>query len=209
MAGEQFPAHLEGLPTLDDAEFLLGGLSNEELARIPVAVNDLHAQFQNDDPAGTRYLVLGSYDTPNAEREGPKDRLEAARARLETGKPQATAVLLEDIDPRNDNWENFYVKFRLTMATTDFNVLIAEHNDGGHELELGAATLEETYIAKRDYRHASLDKDLEYEKYDAMMATLFDLMDRRGHLFAWRTREEFEDAIHSISTETHGKTTRS
>lgn len=75
------------------------------------------------------------------------------------------------------------VKFRYTTATTDFNVLVAEDNDGGHELELGEATLSETYVAERDYRHASVNKDLEYEKYDAMIGTLFKLMDRRGHLF--------------------------
>ena len=95
------------------------------------------------------------------------------------------------------------------MATTDFTVLVAEDNDGGHELELGEATLSETYVAKRDYRHASVDKDLEYEKYDAMISTLFKLMDRRGHLFEWRTPAEFRDAIEQISTETRGKTTRS
>lgn len=116
--------------------------------------------------------------------------------------------MLEDLDPDNDDWRNFYVKFRYTMATTDFTVLVAESSDGGHELELGDATLSETYVAKRDYRHASIDKDLEYEKYDAMMGTLCKLMDRRGHLFAWRTSDEFQDALEQISTETRGRTTR-
>lgn len=203
------PSHLRGLPTLDDAGFILGGLSNDELRDLPIVVNDLQLELGLEDtPDGTRYLVLGSYDTPHSDRVGPKDRLIQARDRLEALDPQCAAVLLEDLDPDNDDWRNFYVKFRYTMATTDFNVLVAEDNDGSHELELGEATLSETYIAKRDYRHASIDKDLEYEKYDAMMGTLFRLMDRRGHLFAWRTPEEFQDALAQISMETRGKTTR-
>lgn len=199
------PSHLRGLPTLDDTDFVLGGLSNDELRQLPVAVNSLQLDLDiAATPDGTRYLVLGSYDTPRSDRTGPKDRLVEARDYLEDLAPGSTAVLLEDLDPDNDDWRNFYVKLRYTMATTDFNVLVAEDNDGGHELELGEATLSETYVAKRDYRHASLDKDLEYEKYDAMISTLFDLMDRRGHLFEWRTPAEFRDAIEQISTETRG-----
>jgi hypothetical protein len=204
------PSHLEGLPTLDDAEFVLAGLSNDELRQLPVAVNGIQLDLDiAATPGGTRYLVLGSYDTTQSDRAGPKDRLVEAQNRLEELDPQSTAVLLEDLDPDSDDWRNFYVKFRYTMVTTDFNVLVAEDNDGGHELELGEATLSETYVAKRDYRHASVDKDIEYEKYDAMIATLFKLMDRRGHLFEWRTPAEFRDAIEQISTETRGKTTRS
>ena len=203
------PPHLRGLPTLDDADFVLGGLSNDELRRLPIAVNDLQLELDiAATPGGTRYLVLGSYDTPRSDRTGPKDRLVEARDCLEDLNPRSTAVLLEDLDPDNGDWRNFYVKFRYTMATTDFNVLVAEDNDGGHELELGEATLSETYVAKRDYRHASVDKDLEYEKYDAMISTLFKLMDRRGHLFKWRTPAEFRDAIEQVSTETRGKTIR-
>lgn len=41
-----------------------------------------------------------------------------------------------------------------------------------------------------------------------MISTVFKLMDRRGHLFEWRTLAEFRDAIEQISTETRGKTTR-
>ena len=204
------PSHLSGLPTLDDADFVLDGLSNDELRQLPIAVNNL--QFELDvtaTPGGTRYLILGSYDMPQSDRAGPKDRLVEAQDCLEDLDQRCTAVLLEDLDPDNDDWRNFYVKFRYTMATTDFTVLVAEDNDGGHELELGEATLSETYVAKRDYRHASVDKDLEYEKYDAMISTLFKLMDRRGHLFEWRTPAEFRDAIEQISTETRGKTTRS
>lgn len=38
-------------------------------------------------------------------------------------------------------------------------------------------TISETYVAKSDHRHASIDKDLEYEEYDSTMGTLFKLMD--------------------------------
>lgn len=213
MAGDSsattLPAHLDGLPTLDDADFLLDGLSNDELRHLPVAVTNLQLDLDvAAAPGGTRCLVLGNYDTPESDRAGPKDRLVDAQELLEDHDPRSTAVLLEDLDPVNDDWLNFYVKFRYTMATTDFTVLVAEDNDGGHELELGAATLSETYVAKLDYRHASVDKDLEYEKYDAMISTLFKLLDRRGRLFEWRTPAEFQDAIGQISIETRGRATR-
>lgn len=194
---------------MEDADFLLGGLSNDELQRLPTAVIEIQHELNiSEDPEGARYLVLGSYDTPSSDRDGPKDRLEDAKEHLETLRPGCTAVLLEDLDPDNDHWENFYVKLRYTMATTDYNVLVAEDNDGGHELELGEAPLSETYVLKRDYRHASLDRDIEYEKYDAMMSTLFKLMDRRGQLFEWRTTRKFLDAIEQVSDGTDNRPSR-
>lgn len=46
------PPHLRGLPTLDDAAFILGGLSNDELRDLPIAVTNLQ-------------LELGIEDTPD------------------------------------------------------------------------------------------------------------------------------------------------
>lgn len=43
--------------------------------------------------------------------------------------------------------------------------------------EGSSVTISETYVAKRDHRHASIDRDLEYETYDSMRGTLFRLMD--------------------------------
>ena len=59
------------------------------------------------------------------------------------------------------------------MEGSDYVIGVFEDNDGGHELELGEGNLSTTYILKRDYSNASIDNDVEYEKYDAMLGTLF------------------------------------
>ena len=112
------------------------------------------------------------------------------------------AILLDDLDPESDDWENFYLKFRYTLTLIDFPVLIAEDNDGGHELELGELPLPETYVAKRNYEDFSIDHDLEREKYDAMIAKLFELLERNDRLFTWTDRDSFEHAVRAIAEQT-------
>ncbi|MFL9603559.1 hypothetical protein ACKC5Q_23090, partial [Aeromonas dhakensis] len=91
--------------------------------------------------------------------------------------------LLEEIDPGVDGWRNFYVKFRVLLSRVDHIVAVIEDNDGGHELELGEADLSDVYVLKRDYTGPSIDNDIEYEKYDAMLGTLCDLLSERGRLY--------------------------
>ncbi|EMA14487.1 hypothetical protein C435_15458, partial [Haloarcula marismortui ATCC 33799] len=87
----------------------------------------------------------------------------------------------------------------------DYTILIAEDNDGGHELELGEISLSSTYIAKRDYSSVSIENDLEYEKFDAMIAKLFEIMDRKNHLFEWDNTHSFTRAIQKISDQISGR----
>lgn len=167
-----------------DVAFLFGGEIPPEVAkRIHV---ECLPELDRLARAETVFFVIGSY----AGRK--KRRVEAVRDQL-SNLSGAEAFLLEELDPDVDVWENFYVKFRVFLARCHYVVGVFEDNDGGHELEIGEADLSTTFVLKRDYREASIDDDVEYEKYDAMLATLFDLLDRRGHLRPWTTEAELAD----------------
>lgn len=201
--GKNQPSHLQGLSTIRDTDLLLEAYDNSDIVEFTYKANNLlRDNGLPQNPSGPSYLVLGSYDEGSVTRDGPVDRLKHTRRILQENQLSSFAVLLEDLDPNNMRWDNWYLKFQFTLLSTDYNVLVAEDNDGGHELELGEVPLKETFIAKREYTHASLDKDLEFEKYDGMMASLFDFMDRAGHLYRWQDRTEFTDAIVQIAIKT-------
>jgi hypothetical protein len=65
--------------------------------------------------------------------------------------------------------------------------------------------LADTYVVKRDYEPLSIYHDLEYEKYDAMMGKLFDVMDRRDHLFEWADAQSFARGVRRVGTETRSE----
>lgn len=200
MTDDRIPDHLSDGPTIDDADFVLGGFSNQEVTEIHAAVTGLSSQLRGRGPADPiRYFVLGNYD------DGRKKWLEQACALLEHYVPDGVAFLLSDLDAENDDWENFYVKFRYVLSFVDYPVVVAEDNDGGHELELGEVSLSVTYVVKRDYESASIDHDVEYEKYDAMMGKLFDVMGRRDHLFEWCDTQSFARALRRVGDETYSR----
>lgn len=202
MSGDDgIPDHLDEGAAIEDADFVLGGFSNEEATDIHAAVTRLSAELRGKGPADPlRYFVLGNYD------EGRKRWLKQARALLEHYVPDGVAFLLSDLDAANDDWENFYIKFRYALSLVDHPVLVAEDNDGGHELELGEVALPATYVVKRDYVASSIDRDLEHEKYDAMMGKLFDVMDRRDHLFEWSDAQSFARAVRRVGDATRSGT---
>ncbi|WP_135826262.1 hypothetical protein [Halorussus ruber] len=136
-------------PTLEEAAFLFGDFAVNEIAAVHDAVTRLSSELDyHVRPDATRYFVLGNYDEPQ------KRRVRSAAGMLEQYNPESIAFLLEDLDPTEDDWENFYLQFRYALTVTDFVVLVAEDNDGGHELELGEVPLEDTYVIKRDYGSA-------------------------------------------------------
>ena len=100
-----------------------------------------------------------------------------AKDLLREHNTDSIVILLKDFAVEDDDYTNFYIKFRIVESLTDYAVLVAEDNDGGHELELGELPLETTYVAKRDYEHVPIGHDLEREKYDAMIAKLFELLE--------------------------------
>lgn len=178
----------------------------------PALVDDMDSLFPDGTPPGVLsslhrkkldeldrlrtaqiiFFVLGSYDEPE------KHRLTALGQIL--SEPSADeAFTLEEIDPEIDVWENFYVKFRLFLLRADHVVAVFESNDGGHELEIGEVDLDRIHVLKRDYESVSVDHDVEYAKYDAMLATLFDLLDRRGRLHEWESKHEFYEAAADLS----------
>ena len=197
------PSHLQELPTVRDRELLIESYSDSELREFTRKFNNL---LRNNNlpqnPVGPSYLILGSYKKGSSTRAGPKDRLIDAKKILDRNQHSNFAILLENLDPNNTRWDNWYLKFQFVLLSTDYNVLVAEDNDGGHELELGEIPLQETYVAKREYTHASLDKDIEYEKFDGMMSSLFNFMDRAGHLYRWQDKTELIDAITQIALKT-------
>ncbi len=143
------PDHLADGPTLEEAAFLFGDFAVNEIAAVHDAVTRLSSELDyHVRPDATRYFVLGNYDEPQ------KRRVRSAAGMLEQYNPESIAFLLEDLDPTEDDWENFYLQFRYALTVTDFVVLVAEDNDGGHELELGEVPLEDTYVIKRDYGSA-------------------------------------------------------
>ncbi|MFC7202281.1 hypothetical protein ACFQJC_02045 [Haloferax namakaokahaiae] len=196
------PPHIRNLPRLDDANFVYRGYDGQDAARIHAAAIGLFADIDTLTQAdATKYFVLGSYKSPQSSRDGPKDRLKRAAERFRT-EPKAAGFLLEELDPDNEEWGNFYLKYRYALVGTDYAVFVVEDNDGGHELELGTAPLETTYILKRDYTLPSIDNDLEYEKYDAMMATLCSLMEKNGHLYTWQTTDDLDVALSDLIDDT-------
>lgn len=197
----QLPSHLQGGPTIEEADFLFESFTPAEVTDVHDAVANLGDEIRSDaDPEGRRYLLLGNYDAPQ------KSRLTQARSLLEHFDPAANAFLLSELDAGNDDWSNFYLKFRYTLTFVDHPVLVAEDNDGGHELELGEVPLDPTYVSKRDYEPISIDRDLEYEKYDAMIAKLFSLFERQEQLFAWTDRHGFARSIEAIAADARAPT---
>lgn len=187
------PDHLRGLPRLDDAEFIyhhFDGSDPGEAHRD--AISSLESEFES--PFNTKFFILGSYETRH-NHEAPKDRLETVRDRIESLPCNTEAYLLEDLDENRDDWANFYLKFRFTLLASDNVFLVAEDNDGGHELELGEVPLDDLYVFRRDYSNISIDKDITYAKYDAMMNTLFDLLEKQNHLDNWETSEKLVEHV--------------
>ncbi|MFC6723093.1 hypothetical protein ACFQE1_01535 [Halobium palmae] len=203
MNGGDLPSHLSGGPELDDSEYLFSDRTIEEIGDTHTLIASLTETLSGlTNPENTRYFIIGSY------KERPMKRLRTAQTVLPKKNQDAVAVLLSDLNVEDDGYHNFYIKFRVVEALTDYAVLIAEDNDGGHELELGELSLESTYVAKRDYEHASIDHDLERQKYDAMIAKLFEVLEVNDQLFTWTSIDEFNDALSEIASRTDDLPTR-
>jgi hypothetical protein len=147
----------------------------------PDRVEAIHDALLSDDVlrsvgyAETVYLVVGNYD------RATKPRLVDVRERLDGRSPGHVAFLLDEVDPDVTAWRNFYVKFRVFAARADQVVGVFEDNRGGHELEVGEVPREKLYLCKREYD----DPEAEREAYDAMLASLFEVLDDEGRLLRW------------------------
>lgn len=135
--------------------------------------------------ADTVYLVVGNYD------EQTKPRLLDARDALDRRSPAHTAFLLDEVDPEADAWQNFYVKFKVFAARSDWLVGVFEDNDGGHELEVGEVSPEKLFVFKREYE----DRETERAAYDAMIAGLFEVLESEGRLVRWSSPLELPPLV--------------
>lgn len=103
------PSHLEDLHQIRDKELLLEAYSNDELIEFTKRANDLLRESDvMENPAGVKYLILGSYKNQSTTRETPKDRLEQIKEFFHSQPGTAYAILLEEIDPSNTQWNNWY-----------------------------------------------------------------------------------------------------
>lgn len=135
--------------------------------------------------AETVYLVIGNYD------EATKPRLLETRDVLDRRSPNHLAFLLDEVDPDVSAWQNFYVKFKIFTARADWIVGVFENNDGGHELEAGEVPREKLYVFKREYD----DRAREHEAFDAMIASLFEVLDNEGRLIRWDRPAELPNLV--------------
>lgn len=203
MSGPTF----DGQEIVDETLSFLGALPPDQIKAMRGAVYEPLDRYAD---AERTYFLLGNYD------EYTKDRVEAVRDELTDRAAGRVAFTLEDIDPAVDAWQNFYVKFRVFDRRADYTVLVAEDNGGGHELELGEVELETLYVLKRDYDGASLDPptprsqsaanpafgDLDHERFDSMMLTLFAHLDETGQLFTWASESELSSGVDRSVAET-------
>lgn len=129
------------------------------------------------------YFVIGNYE----EEHGQKDRIIETRNRISDYHPDTEAFILEDVDPADEAWESWYIKFRVFLRRTTHVVGVFEDNDGGHELEAGEVNNTDLFVLKRDYyaSDGSPDTEMEHDRFDGMLAKLFEFLDRRDQIYRW------------------------
>jgi hypothetical protein len=148
------------------------------------------------------FFVIGNYD----DDRGQKTRVIETRDRISARHADVEAFLLEDLDPTDEAWESWYVKFRVFLRRADTLVAVFEDNDGGHELEAGEVDNAELCVLKRKYHDArgNPDPEREYRRFDGMLVKLFDFLERRGQLYPWspETRAMEAQGIDSLERAT-------
>lgn len=196
MSGTDLPNHLSQGPSIDNKDFILSGFSQEEVTSIHRAVTNLTGELDEPGDDASRYLILGNYN------DEQKQRLEGVRDLVEYFGTNVSAFLLSDIDAENRTWDNFYIKFLYILTVVEYTILVAEDNDGGHELEVGEVPLPDLYVLKREYGESAIENDLEREKFDAMIAKLFEVMARNDQLYHWQSFHGLARGTESIVEET-------
>jgi len=179
----------------DMREIKAEGLTPEQFSAISTVVA---RDCERLGSADLLYLVIGNYD----EARGQKSRVVETRDRISGDRPSTEAFLLEDVDPAEEAWSNWYVKFLVFRRRADHVVGVFEDNDGGHELEAGEVETDDLHVLKRTYLTADGDRDtdLEYERFDGMLAKYFAFLDARGRLYRWASTET--DGVDDLETAT-------
>ncbi|PSQ15821.1 hypothetical protein BRD00_12450 [Halobacteriales archaeon QS_8_69_26] len=160
------------------------GLSRDQFTEISRVVARDCRRFGDADRL---YFVVGNYD----EGRGQRDRVAATRDRISGFRSDTEAFLLEEVDPDDEAWENWYVKFRVFLRRATWVVGVFEDNDGGHELEAGEVDTGDLYVLKRDYytREGDPDVETEHDRFDGMLAKYFAFLENRDRLYRWTTAD--------------------
>ena len=154
---------------LDQEEISLA--DNEEILH---ALSELEPIYEND----RSYFVLGNYD-----RE-PIRRLNLVVDRLNR-RTDAYAFRMVDI---RGEWDNSIQKFCLVADLVTYVVGVAEKHPSDFLVEQGllVGTVEyfsKSHVLKREYED-------EEHPFGWMQDGVFDLFDREGRLYRWRTEED-------------------
>ncbi|ODR79528.1 hypothetical protein BG842_05955 [Haladaptatus sp. W1] len=181
MSDEESPVP-EGILTsatarLDREEISLA--DNEEIVR---TLAELTPVYEND----RSYFVLGNYD-----RE-PIRRLNLVTDRLNR-REDAYAFRMVDI---RGEWDNSIQKFCLIADLVTYLVGVAEKDPSDFLVEQGllVGTTEffsKSHVLKREY-------DDETHPFGWMQDGVFDLFEKEGRLYRWRTDEELLEAAESL-----------
>ena len=162
---------------LDGEEISLA--DNEEILH---ALSELTPVYETD----RSYFVLGNYD-----RE-PIRRLNLVVDRLNR-RTDAYAFRMVDI---RGEWDNSIQKFCLIADIVTFLVGVAEKDPSDFLVEQGllVGTVEyfaKSHVLKREYE----DED---RPFGWMQDGVFELFDRDGRLYRWRTEEELVDVTEDL-----------
>ncbi|WP_423747391.1 hypothetical protein V5735_24610 (plasmid) [Haladaptatus sp. SPP-AMP-3] len=181
MSDEESPVP-EGILTsatarLDRDEISLA--DNEEIVR---TLAELTPVYEND----RSYFVLGNYD-----RE-PIRRLNLVTDRLNR---RGDAYAFRMVDIRGE-WDNSIQKFCLIADLVTHLVGVAEKDPSDFLVEQGllVGTTEffsKSHVLKREY-------DDETRPFGWMQDGVFDLFEKEGRLYRWRTDEELLEAAESL-----------
>ncbi|WP_458210451.1 hypothetical protein [Haladaptatus sp. NG-SE-30] len=177
MSDEESPVPDEVLTSatdqLDQDEISLA--DNEEIIQ---TLSELTPIYENDHS----YFVLGNYD-----RE-PIRRLNLVTDRLNR-REDAYAFRMVDI---RGEWDNSIQKFCLIADLVTYLVGVAEKNPSDFLVEQGllVGTTEyfsKSYVLKREYN----DED---HPFGWMQDGVFDLFEKEGRLYRWRTDDNLLEA---------------
>jgi hypothetical protein len=162
---------------LDEEEISLA--DNEEILH---ALSELTPVYEND----RSYFVLGNYD-----RE-PIRRLNLVVDRLNR-RTDTYAFRMVDI---RGEWDNSIQKFCLIADIVTFLVGVAEKDPSDFLVEQGllVGTVEyfaKSHVLKREYE----DED---RPFGWMQDGVFELFDRDGRLYRWRTEEELVNVTEDL-----------
>jgi hypothetical protein len=154
---------------LDEEEITLA--DNEEILHV---LSELTPVYEND----RSYFVLGNYD-----RE-PIRRLNLVVDRLNR-RTDAYAFRMVDI---RGEWDNSIQKFCLIADIVTYLVGVAEKDPSNFLVEQGLLVgtteyFEKSHVLKRTYEN-------EVHPFGWMQDGVFELFDREGRLYRWRTEED-------------------